>query len=199
MWFLLNLPICGKRLNECVASLNPNPVTLSGVTIEWYPWTCRATSLKVVESLSACVCGVCVCLFRSSPTPGEQNRGVYMVNTNNIHQHHFSFRWLAVMSSTSKACFICGVSGNKGFSKYGKQTLDSVQTRLYLWNLCHALLQSHHPTARYVCIYCVLCMNVADLNSYPGDIHKNTMSCTIKILWCMYCINVNKREIWDFK
>ncbi len=126
--------------------------------------------LKVVESLSVCVC-VCVCLFRSSPTPGEQNRRVYMVNTNKIHQHHFSFRWLAVMSSTSKACFICRVSGNKGFSKYGKQTLDSVQNLSLLVESisCLATESSSHCQihAHMLC----LCMNVADLNSYPGDIH----------------------------
>lgn len=102
-----------------MATLNPNPVTLPGVTIERHPWTCRVISPKY---LRVCVCAS-VCLLRSSPTPGEQNRRVDKLNANNIHQPRFSLRWRAVMCSTSKACFICGISGNKGFSKYGKTDL----------------------------------------------------------------------------
>lgn len=143
----------GGMADECVATPNPNPVTDSQV---WLSSGILEHAGQHPQSswehFSMCVCA---CLLRSYPTPGEQNRRVYKLNTNNIHRDHFSFRWLAVMSSTSKACFICGISGNKGFGKYGKQTLDSVQTCRYLWNLCHALLQSLYLAVRYMCIYCV--------------------------------------------
>lgn len=107
-----------KGLNECVANTKSQSC---------YSARCdyRVASLNTQGNIpkeSACVrASVC---FDPPTTPGERNRRVYKLNANNIHQPHFSFGWRAVMCSTSKACFICGISGNKGFSKYGKQTYE---------------------------------------------------------------------------
>lgn len=88
-----------------------------------------------------------VWLLQSLPTSGEIHRRVYKLNTNNILQHDFSFRWLAFMSSTSKACFICGISGIKDLVNMGN-------TFWIQWKLFSFLVKSVHCLVPMMCVMC---------------------------------------------
>ncbi len=85
------------------------------------------------------------------------------------------------MSSASKAYFICGISGNKGFSKYGNQSFNSEQTHPYL-----PAIESSRHSKIHVHVLC-LCMNVAHMNSHPRNTHEHDLA---NVLY-----KCNKRQI----